>query len=92
MAFHREEPPSPSLPTPSVALLRAIGFLQDAREGDDVFDEELDMIAWEAKIAEEELWPLIHAGIRAGYLLMAGYNAICLSPKGWAWYRHDAER
>ena len=89
MAFRRGEPPPPPIP-PSAALLRAVGSLQDAEDGEAISD--LDGLASAAGLVEVELWPIIHAGVRAGFLLVDEDDAISLSPKGWAWYLWDADR
>ncbi len=90
MAFRRGEPPPPPPIPPSVALLRAIGSLREAEDGEPI--TELDTIAANAGLVEVELWPIIHAGVRAGFILVDEDDAISLSPKGWAWYRWDADR
>lgn len=90
MAFRRDEPPPPPLIPSSAALLRAMGNLQEAEEGEALTD--LDAVASAAGLVDIELWPLIHAGVRAGYLLVDEDDAISLSPRGWAWWHWYVDR
>ncbi len=65
--------------------LRAVGSLQDA-------ESDLDGVASDAGIVGIERWPLIHAGVDAGYLLVDEDDAVSMSERGWAWYRRDSDR
>jgi len=89
-AFVRGGPPPPLPIPPSAALLHPVGSLQDAEGGEALSD--LDGIASDAGIVGIELWPLIHAGVDAGYLLVDEDDAVSLSERGWAWYRRDSDR
>jgi hypothetical protein len=84
MSWHRPSPPPPQSDPPSVELLRAIGVLQSLSNEQPVSDLNLDA---ESGISILERWPLINAGVAAGYLDVDEDDAIALTPKGWAWWR-----
>jgi hypothetical protein len=82
MTWHR---PPPKSDPPSVALLRALGVLQELGDG--------APIAAESGIALVELWPLIERGVTAGYIDVGETDEIGLTPKGQAWWkRRHADR
>ncbi len=85
MTCRRIPGPAPQGDPPSVALLRALGVLQQLEGGEPIDD--LDMLASESGIVDIELWSLIHAGVRAGALLVDEDDGIALSERGWAWWR-----
>jgi hypothetical protein len=72
---------------PSVELLRAIGVLQELNDGEPIPAEELDTITAESGIQTFDLWPLIEAGVTAGYIDVDEDEAITLTAKGWAWWK-----
>ncbi len=80
----------PSSPTPqgepaSVALLRTLGALQTLEGGEPIY--ELDAIYAESGIAETDLWPIIHQGVRAGFVLIDEDDGVSLSEMAWRCWR-----
>jgi hypothetical protein len=82
-ASHRPPPPTPP---PSVALLTALGYLQDIRDGEALAVEDLDELADNAGIALVELQPLIAMAEEKGYLSIDDDGSVRLTQKGWRWY------
>ncbi len=68
-------------------LLRALGVLQELRDGTPLPAEDLDTLAREAGIDVKELWWHIAAGVRAGTIAVDEEHALGLTPQGRAWWR-----
>ncbi len=81
--LRKERPPPPPIP-PSVALLTALGYLQDIRDGEAV--EDLDELATSSGIAFVELQPIIDMAEEKGYLSIDDDGSVRLTLKGWRWY------
>jgi hypothetical protein len=75
---------SPPAPLPSVALLTALGFLQDLRAGDAVAD--MAELAENADVMLDALMPLIDRAEADGYLTIDDDGALRLTLRGWRWY------
>ena len=75
---------SPPVSPPAVALLTALGYLQDLRAGDAVTD--MTALAAIAGIAPDELVPLIDRGEADGHLAVDADGAVRLTLRGWRWY------
>ncbi len=84
MSWHRPSPPPPKSDPPSVALLRALSVLQSL--SDEQLVNDLDLAA-ESGISILDRWPLINAGVAAGYLDVDEDEAIALTHKGWGWWK-----
>lgn len=80
----RTPPPPPPPPPQSVALLTALGYLQELVDGGPVYEE--DELAAVSGIQVLELLPLIDRAEEKGYLEIGEDGAISLTAKGWRWY------
>lgn len=77
-------PSSPPASPPSVALLTALGYLQDLHGGDPVMD--LAALAAHACIMPDELMLLIDRAEADDYLTIDDDGAVRLTLRGWRWY------
>jgi hypothetical protein len=90
MTFRRDPPTPPASDPPSTLLLRALGDLQLAEEGEPITD--MDALALMAGLVYVEVPALIEVGIVAGFIEEGEAGEVALSAKGWRWWNRDNER